>query len=246
MPNRVLIYNIAYGSGAPCSYFEHIIKVHRYLSRANSNMLQISRFIKKADADIIGLIEVDTGSITSALQNQADEIGKRTEHYTHSSTKYGDAFSGKIIPILRKQGNAILTKNKDSNGIYHYFPGGFKKLIIELEMETYDFFLVHLALSKRVRKLQLRHLTNLLSARKKPVLLAGDFNVFKGEEELKEIQRELDLVNPNINNLPTFPSWKPKHQLDFILCSKNIKVVDFKVPDIRLSDHLPVILDFEV
>ena len=243
---RVMVYNIAYASGAPCSYFEHILKVHRYLNRSNTNLLQISRFIKKTDADVIGLIEVDTGSISTAMINQADEIGKRTQHYSHYTTKYGDTLSGKIIPILRKQGNAILTKNESSNGIYHYFPGGFKKLIIELEMGAYDFFLVHLALSKRVRKVQLRHLANLLSTRKKPVVIAGDFNVFKGEEELVEIQETLGLYNPNKNNIPTFPSWNPKYQLDFILCSKGIIVKDLRVPDVKLSDHLPVVLDFEV
>jgi endonuclease/exonuclease/phosphatase family metal-dependent hydrolase len=241
-----MVYNIAYASGAPASYLEHIFKIHRYLNRSNKNMLQISRFIKKTDADVIGLIEIDTGSVGTALINQADEIGKRTQHYSHYTTKYGDTLSGKMIPILRKQGNAILTKNKNSNGIYHYFPGGFKKLIIELEMEEYDFFLVHLALSKRVRKMQLRHMSNLLFSRKKPVVIAGDFNVFKGENELIEIQKTLNLINPNKTNSPTFPSWNPKYQLDFMLCSKEIKVKDFKIPDIKLSDHLPVVMDFEI
>jgi endonuclease/exonuclease/phosphatase family metal-dependent hydrolase len=244
--HRIMIYNIAYASGAPCNYLEHIFKVHRYLNRSNKNMLQISRLIKKTDADVIGLIEIDTGSIGTALINQADEIGKRTQHYSHYTTKYGDTLSGKMIPILRKQGNAILTKNEDSNGIYHYFPGGFKKLIIELEMEEYDFFLVHLALSKRVRKVQLRHMANLLSSRKKPVVIAGDFNVFKGENELKEIQESLGLINPNIKNIPTFPSWKPKYELDFMLCSKEIKVKNFEIPNVKLSDHLPVVMEFEV
>lgn len=240
-----MVYNIAYGSGAPCSYAEHILKFHRYFNRSNKNMLQISRFIKKIDADVIGLIEVDMGSVGTALINQADEIGKITDHHTHYTTKYGDALSGKIIPILRKQGNAILAKNKTLSGIYHYFPGGFKKLIIELELETFDFFLVHLALSKRVRKSQLRHLSNLLSNKKKPVVIAGDFNVFKGEKELNEIQEKLNLFNPNKKNIPTFPAWEPKYQLDFILCSNGISINNIEVPDVRLSDHLPVILDFE-
>jgi len=243
---RILIYNIAYGSGAPSSSSANILQIHRYFKRSDKNLKKISKFIEFSKADIVGLIEVDTGSFRTAKRNQALEISKDSCHHTHYLTKYGESFTGKIVPILRKQGNAILTRDESSNGIYHYFPGGFKKLIIELEMENLRVFLLHLSLSKRARRMQLRHMSNLLSTKKCPVIIAGDFNAFKGTSELDEIQKSLNLVNPNVNHLPTYPAWKPKHQLDFILCSKEIKINNFEIPKVHLSDHLPIIMDFEI
>ena len=243
---RVLVYNIAYGSGAPSSFTDNILKIHRYLKRPDRNLKKISKFIEFSKADIVGLIEIDTGSLRTSNQNQAEEIGKHSKHHTHYLTKYGESFTGKIIPILRKQGNAILTREKDSNGIYHYFPGGFKKLIIELDMGSFRFFLLHLSLSKRARKMQFAHMSNLLSSKRCPVIIAGDFNAFGGASELKSMREKLGLVNPNIDKLPTYPSWNPKHQLDFILCSKEIKIKNFEIPKVNLSDHLPLIMDFEI
>ena len=243
---RVLVYNIAYGSGSPSSYTENILKIHRYLKRPDKNITKISSFIEASKADIVGLLEIDTGSFRSSKVNQAEEIGKNSSHHTHCLTKYGESFTGKIVPILRKQGNAILSKEQDSNSIYHYFPGGFKKLIIELDMGSFRFFLLHLSLTKRARKMQFAHMANLLSTRKCPVIIAGDFNAFSGLSELKDISKKLGLVNPNVDKISTYPSWAPKHQLDFILCSEEIKIKNFEIPKIKLSDHLPLIMDFEI
>ncbi len=244
---RILVYNMAYGTGAPKSFSDNILNIYRYFMSTRGNLNKISRFINSQHADVIGLIEVDTGSYRSSSINQAARISKHINKFCHVSTKYGDRLSGRIIPILRKQGNAILTKDDTSSGIYHYFPSGFKKLIIELALEEFRFFLLHLSLSKRVRRIQLNHIANLLASNKNhPVIIAGDFNTFGGAEELKAIQEELNLINPNIDGIPTFPSWAPKHQLDFILCSKNIMIKNFEIPEVKLSDHLPLILDFDI
>ncbi len=246
MASRILIYNIAYATGFPSGYVDNIVNFSRYLKVSTGHLGRISEFIDSAEADIVGLLEVDTGSFRTKCLNQAEVISRNSKHYTFSSTKYGDSITGRILPILRKQGNAILTRSSISNGIYHFFPGGFKKLIIELQTESYRFFLLHLSLSKRVRRIQLKHMTNLLKSRRYPVIIGGDFNTFSGINEINEFKEALNLVNPNNKHISTYPAWKPRHQLDFILCSQEIKPIDFKVPDVRLSDHLPLIFDFEV
>jgi len=35
-------------------------------------------------------------------------------------------------------------------------------------------------------------------------------------------------------------------ELDFILVSEGIEVTDFRVPDVRFSDHRPLVCDFHV
>ena len=41
-------------------------------------------------------------------------------------------------------------------------------------------------------------------------------------------------------------SHAPRAELDFVLVSERIEVTDFHVPDIRLSDHRPLVCDFQV
>jgi len=55
------------------------------------------------------------------------------------------------------------------------------------------------------------------------------------------------LQNANKEGLPTFPVWQPHRELDFILHSPKIRVENFRVlKKIRLSDHLPIVMDFNV
>jgi endonuclease/exonuclease/phosphatase family metal-dependent hydrolase len=38
----------------------------------------------------------------------------------------------------------------------------------------------------------------------------------------------------------------PRAELDFILVSEGIEVTDFRIPDVRFSDHRPLVCDFHV
>ena len=50
----------------------------------------------------------------------------------------------------------------------------------------------------------------------------------------------------NTRHLPSYPSRAPRKELDFILYQDGIRVTGFEVPRIRLSDHLPLVCDFEI
>jgi endonuclease/exonuclease/phosphatase family metal-dependent hydrolase len=102
---------------------------------------------------------------------------------------------------------------------------------------------VHLALSKAARGKQLEHLAELLPANA-PFIVAGDFNTYHGEQELADFMANHGLRNANTAGLPTYPSWNPKKQLDYILYSKEITLENFSVPRVDFSDHLPLVMDF--
>jgi len=106
--------------------------------------------------------------------------------------------------------------------------------------------LVHLALGSKTRLKQITQLYKLIKNTKKPVIIGGDFNLMLGEVEIELFLAASGLVNPNKDNIPTFPSWNPSKHLDFILHSPEIKINEFRVPSVTLSDHLPLILDFEI
>jgi endonuclease/exonuclease/phosphatase family metal-dependent hydrolase len=150
------------------------------------------------------------------------------------------------LQIIRKQGNAFLASPNIHGETFHYFDTGIKRLIIELELERFAVFLVHLSLKYRHRHLQLRKLYDLISVTKKPVIVAGDFNTFWGENEIYLFMRAAGLKSANVDHLPSYPSRAPRKELDFILYQEGISVTGFEVPNVRLSDHLPLICDFDV
>jgi endonuclease/exonuclease/phosphatase family metal-dependent hydrolase len=207
---------------------------------------ELAQFIKSVDPDVVGLIEVDTGSIRSRNVNQAEVIASHLGMNTSYETKYGEKSINQLLPIVRKQGNAFMAAPRVHGERFHYFDTGIKRLIIELEMDDYAIFLVHLSLKYRHRHLQLRHLYDLIEATEKPVVVAGDFNTFWGENEIYLFMKAAGLTSANEDSLPTYPSRSPRKELDFILYQDGINVTNFRVPDVQLSDHLPLVCDFEL
>lgn len=206
----------------------------------------ITRFIKSVDPDIVGLIEVDTGSIRSRNVNQAEKIAADLGMNTSYETKYGENSLNKMLPIVRKQGNAFMAAARVHGETFHYFDTGVKRLIIELEMEEFAVFLVHLSLKYRHRHLQLRHLHDLILETEKPVIVAGDFNTFWGENEIYLFMKAAGLRSANTNSIPSYPSRSPRKELDFVLYQEGIEVTGFDVPLVRYSDHLPLVCDFDI
>jgi endonuclease/exonuclease/phosphatase family metal-dependent hydrolase len=242
---RILLYNIRYAVGGGA-------RMHMPLPGAgyvlgNKTVLpDITKFIKSVDPDIAGLIEVDTGSIRSRNVNQAEKIAADLGMNTSYETKYGENSLNKMLPIVRKQGNAFMAAARVHGETFHYFDTGIKRLIIELELEEVAIFLVHLSLKYRHRHLQLRHLHDLILETEKPVIVAGDFNTFWGENEIYLFMRAAGLQSANVNSIPTYPSRSPRKELDFILYQDGIDVSHFEIPLVRFSDHLPLVCDFEV
>ena len=84
-----------------------------------------------------------------------------------------------------------------------------------------------------------------------PTIITGDFNLFPDTESMRVFHDNfISLVNkyniqttrPKANEL----SHLKRNVIDFIFISNGIKVKSFEVLDTDVSDHLPLILDFEV
>lgn len=242
---RILLYNIRYATGTGPAF--HLPVPGAGYLRSNRQVLEeITSFIRSEDPDIVGLVEVDTGSIRTGMVNQAKFIGDQLGHYSIYECKYGAESINTLMPILRKQGNAFLAGPRVHGERFHYFDTGIKRLIIELELEDAVVFLVHLSLKYRHRQAQLRTLHDLVVRSPKPVILAGDFNTFWGDHEIYLFMQAAGLKSANAEGLPSYPSHSPRRELDFILYGEGISVSNFRVPAVRFSDHLPLVCDFEV
>jgi endonuclease/exonuclease/phosphatase family metal-dependent hydrolase len=242
---RLLVYNIRYATGAGPAF--HLPLPGAGYLRSNRKVLTGTTEFRRAEGpDIVGLIEVDTGSIRTGMVNQAEHIAQELGHYSTYQCKYGVGSINQFVPIVRKQGNAFLAAPSVTGERFHYFDTGIKRLIIELELDEVCVFLVHLSLKFRQRQYQLRSLHDLIIQSHKPVIVAGDFNTFWGTHEIYLFMRAAGLRSANTAGLPSFPARLPRIELDFILVSADIEVSDFRVPDVRFSDHRPLVCDFRV
>jgi endonuclease/exonuclease/phosphatase family metal-dependent hydrolase len=242
---RLLVYNIRYATGTGPAF--HLPVPGAGYLRSNRRVLTgITEFLRSESPDIVGLIEVDTGSIRTGMVNQAEHIATQLGHYSTYECKYGASSINQFVPIVRKQANAFLSAPSVTGERFHYFDTGIKRLIIELELEDLCVFLVHLSLKFRQRQYQLRSLHDLIMQSRKPVIVAGDFNTFWGTHEIYLFMRATGLKSANAAGLPSFPSRVPRIELDFILVSAGIEVTQFRVPDVRFSDHRPLVCDFRV
>jgi endonuclease/exonuclease/phosphatase family metal-dependent hydrolase len=242
---RLLVYNIRYATGAGPAF--HLpIPGAGYLRSSRRVLDQITQFIRAKDPDLVGLIEVDIGSVRTGMLNQATHIADALGHYTAHQCKYGAASINHLVPIVRKQANALLAAPRVTGERFHYFDTGIKRLIIELELDEVCVFLVHLSLKFRHRQYQLHTLHDLVVRSPKPVIVAGDFNTFWGTHEIYLFMRAAGLRSANAAGTPTFPARRPRIELDFILVSSEIEVTLFQIPEVSFSDHRPLLCEFQV
>ena len=134
---KFLLYNIRYATGgkrrAPWS---------GYLGRTKAQLHSISSFVQKIDPDVVGLVEVDSGSYRTGKRHQSEIIADDLGHYHAYRSKYRDRGLWPRIPILNHQGNAFITRDEITSARFHDFDHGFKSLVIELELDRVKLFLV--------------------------------------------------------------------------------------------------------
>lgn len=242
---RLLLYNIRYGAGTG-RRFHFPFPYSGYLKPVNGNFEKIVNYIKSAEPDIIGLVETDFGSYRVEYKNQAEHIAGELGHEAVFESKYNLASMMGRVPLLNKQGNALLTNRAIQEKRFHYFQDGVKRLIIEVELEDVTIFLVHLSLKYRHRQFQLHDLQRLVVTCSKPVIVAGDFNALWGERELQLFLSATGMTSANTEGTASWPSRAPLLQLDYIFHTPQIRSRNFQSPQIRLSDHLPFVWDFEI
>jgi len=242
---RFLLYNIRYAAGIG-KLFHLPVPYSGYFKNTDGNLRKIIDFIVSINPDIMGLIEVDAGSFRSSKSNQAESIAWELQHNHIYQSKYSSTSVAQKVPLLNKQGNAILTNQAIVSQKFHYFCEGVKRLVIELELAECVVFLVHLSIKFRHRHYQLETLHKMVEQATKPVIVAGDFNVLWGDRELQLFLAATGLKSANSNGEPSHPSRAPRRQLDYIFHSPDIRITSFDIPQVKFSDHTPLVCEFDV
>ncbi len=238
---RFMLYNIRYATGRRVRWAWADL-----LRRTTGHLADIGRFVSACAPDVVGLVEVDAGSYRSGRLNQAESLAREMGHYHAYRIKYRERSLLGRLPVVNLQGNAFLTRDAIQRQTFHDFQSGVKRLVIELELDTVNLFLVHLSLRFKTRQHQLADLHDLVRSSTKPSIVAGDFNIFWGESEIRLFLAATGLISANTLHRPTYPSWAPRRELDFVCYSPSLKLVHCDIPSVRLSDHLPILCDFDL
>lgn len=105
--------------------------------------------------------------------------------------------------------------------------------------------------TKRIK--QSKTIVSVLEKLKGPKILCGDFNLMPETKSVRIIEREglKNLIKIyKIKNTRNSISWKRYKNrqcfADFTFVSPEIKVKNFKVPYVLVSDHLPMVLEFGI
>lgn len=241
---KIVLYNIAYSTGLKGSLKEYLFKCWRYLWTPDENLKKIIQYLSELNADVICLLEIDVGSVRNRFKSQVKTIAdKLMVPFRYSALKYGPTSWSRFFPTIRKQHDAVLSKMTGTVN-RHYLKSGTKKLVLEFRVTGISVFMVHLGLLRRnLRKKQLVELTKILKKCDRPYMLCGDFNIFKGLQEISDFteKNKLKLIELGA----TFPSIKPKTKLDLIMACESIKIKAAGVSNVLLSDHRPVWVEIE-
>ena len=241
---KIVVYNIAYGTGSPKGEARRLLTGHRYLAAPERPFRKIAAFLRAERPDAAGLIEADLGSPRTHGLNQPEALAEMLGMTPVYRRKYAPDSAWTKIPYWRSQGNAVLVRDSEPDAAAHFFPRGMKKLILCVKIRGIRLVLVLLALTSPVRAAQIEYLTELLKDFGGPLVLAGDFNTFRGDGELSGLCRTCGLISANRAHHPTYPAWEPVRELDYVLHSRHLELLRFEVPHLPFSDHLPVVAEF--
>jgi len=97
---------------------------------------------------------------------------------------------------------------------------------------------------------QSRGIRRVLDAHDGPVALVGDFNLLPETESVRLLEHslrnlviELGIPTTRSRLNPYFGTPQEQPYADYAFVSPELHVTDFAVPDVEISDHLPLVLD---
>ncbi len=240
---KLLSYNVQVGIGSH-GYRDYVTQSWRHIlpdSRRQVNLTEIAHWL--SGYDIVALQEVDAGSMRTHFVNQVAFLAKKGgfPHWHHQQNRHFGKFAA--------HSNGLLAKHPAEHVVHHRLPGriaGRGALQATFGHGEHQLLVlsVHLALSPKARRQQLAYISELLLGCPYFIVM-GDMNCPQAQTE-KEFARYGLEVKAGNRVQPTFPRWNPKYHFDQIWVSQNLNVIDCKVMDLGVSDHLPIAIEIEI
>ena len=92
---RFLLYNICYGTPGN----QKRLPLLGLLGYTHNHLGEISRFIKQQNPDVVGLVEVDSGSYRSKRKSQVETLAQDMGHFHAYCSKYAEDSRWQRVPV---------------------------------------------------------------------------------------------------------------------------------------------------
>jgi endonuclease/exonuclease/phosphatase family metal-dependent hydrolase len=220
---------------------------------------RIAQVLAGLEPDIVTLQELDVGRRRTGHVDQAHEIAQRLGMACHfhaaltvEEERYGDAiltgFPERLIQVGPLPGYEPIPALE---------PRGALWVEVEVAGQPVQILNTHLGLVPREQQIQAAFLAGPAWLRHPlclgPTILLGDFNATAASVVYRTLRKQLAparTLAASRSATATFPSALPVLRIDHLFVSLQIKVADVFAPFSPLtrvaSDHLPLVMDFEV
>lgn len=232
---KIVTFNIHHGEG-----IDRIVDLER-----------IARVIEESDADIVALNEVDNRY--SKRSNDMDQLGWLSQRLKMNHAVFGPAIVSRTYrgaeTIMRQFGNAVLSRFPIVSKHNHIFKApavienrALLEVRLDIDGQPLKCYATHLSLTPMLQRKQAQFIRNKIVNDDDPVLVMGDFNAKPGSKVWRILTQHVTDVSRNAAPSPTYPSFRPKMQLDYIFVSRHFQIVSAGVISDRYeaSDHLPL------
>lgn len=252
---RLVTFNIAHGRGLNPIQGLTPPRMVRY------NLLNIAKLLHKVKADVVALQEIDQKSWWSGNFDHLKYLHLHAHfpHWVHGLTnnndgllslKYGNGLLSQL-PIFAAESVVFGRKRVGEKGFLYVELNAGGKIV--------PLITLHLHYRSRVQRLrQLEHLVRWLKACEKErgrfwysaPIVCGDFNASQGvgdaTAELQERMKDFSFYRVFPRAEKTFPSPWPTRTLDFVFLPSDCHRITATVLKSYLSDHLPVMVEFDL
>lgn len=237
---RLLSYNIQTGIRTT-RYSHYVTQSWKHVLPHAQRFRNLDRVASQIrDYDIVGLQEVDAGSLRSGYVNLTQYLGEKAQFpfwYDQTNRRLGR---------FARNSTGLLSRFTPTEISEHRLPGripGRGALLIRYgaRQDSLVVLILHLALGRRARLRQLSYISELINEYRHVVMM-GDLNCHSQSAEMNYLINRTMMQEP-YHGLHTFPSWCPQRNIDHILVTPTLQVDRIKVLTYSLSDHLPVSMD---
>ncbi len=209
--------------------------------------------IKRINPDICGLNEVRGEGPLEGYTDQTNALGDGLGYNRYfakaidvdGTSPYGNAFVTRF-PLKSAETVAVpdpIIKNE----IGKYESRCVLKAVVDANGTDVLVLVSHMGLALGERKNAVKEICNIVDNTDMPLILMGDFNALPDSDELGPLFERLndtDALAAQSGKF-TFPSYKPNIKIDYIFY-KNIKCTGVKTVEKVVSDHYPIVAEFEL
>jgi endonuclease/exonuclease/phosphatase family metal-dependent hydrolase len=191
---RLLSYNIQSGLTTR-KYSQYLTRSWKHLVPVPSRMVNLDGIARiLADYDIVGLQEVDAGSLRSGFVNQVKYLAD------NAGFKYVFDQANRKIGMISQHGNAMLSRFQPAAITEHKLPGlipgrGVLEVRFGAGPDALHVLILHMALGRRGRLRQIEFLAELVRDYRH-VILMGDLNCGSDSPEMTTLLAAARLREP--------------------------------------------------